>query len=81
VVLADEPTGNLDSTTAEAIMELLLGRVREGVRPRTLILVTHDEDLARRYADRIIWLRDGQLSREERLGSEVATGGQDSARA
>ncbi|MFO0841009.1 MAG: ABC transporter ATP-binding protein [Gemmataceae bacterium] len=57
LVLADEPTGNLDSGTAAAIMELLLGQVaRAGA---TLVLVTHDQELARRSADRVVWLRDG----------------------
>jgi ABC-type lipoprotein export system ATPase subunit len=60
IVLADEPTGNLDSATAGAIMELLLGHV--SARQATLVLVTHDEELARRSADRIVWLRDGQLA-------------------
>jgi ABC-type lipoprotein export system ATPase subunit len=60
LVLADEPTGNLDSATAAAIMELLLGHVRRAAA--TLVLVTHDEELARRSADRIAWLRDGQLA-------------------
>jgi predicted ABC-type transport system involved in lysophospholipase L1 biosynthesis ATPase subunit len=64
VLLADEPTGNLDSATAQAVMDLLLGHVSG--RGTTLVLVTHDEDLARRSADRIVWLRDGQL--ESRTG-------------
>jgi ABC-type lipoprotein export system ATPase subunit len=59
LVLADEPTGNLDSATAAAIMEVLLGHVKK--RGATLVLVTHDEDLARKSADRIAWLRDGRL--------------------
>jgi ABC-type lipoprotein export system ATPase subunit len=59
IVLADEPTGNLDSATAGTVMELLLGHVSR--RGMTLVLVTHDEELARRSADRIVWLRDGQL--------------------
>jgi ABC-type lipoprotein export system ATPase subunit len=59
LVLADEPTGNLDSATAAAIMELLLGHVRQ--RGATLVLVTHDEELARKSADRIAWLADGRL--------------------
>jgi ABC-type lipoprotein export system ATPase subunit len=59
IVLADEPTGNLDSATATAIMELLLGHVSQ--RGATLVLVTHDEELARRSSDRVVWLRDGQL--------------------
>jgi len=58
VLLADEPTGNLDSATAAGIMELLLAHTHGRDHPRTLILVTHDEELARRTADRIIWLRD-----------------------
>ena len=59
VLLADEPTGNLDSATAAEIMALLLVHVRrEGI---TLILVTHDEELARHSADRIVRLKDGQI--------------------
>jgi ABC-type lipoprotein export system ATPase subunit len=59
IVLADEPTGNLDSATAGVVMGMLLGHV--AARAATLVLVTHDEELARRSADRILWLRDGQL--------------------
>jgi predicted ABC-type transport system involved in lysophospholipase L1 biosynthesis ATPase subunit len=59
VVLADEPTGNLDSPTAAVVMDLLLGHVR--ARGMTLVLVTHDEELARRTADRIVRLADGRL--------------------
>jgi putative ABC transport system ATP-binding protein len=55
VLLADEPTGNLDSTTAEEIMGLF-GRLNDG--GRTIIMVTHDDDIAR-HAKRIIKLRDG----------------------
>ncbi|HEY7158377.1 MAG TPA: ABC transporter ATP-binding protein [Gemmataceae bacterium] len=59
ILLADEPTGNLDSATADEIMELLRNHVqRQGT---TLVLVTHDEELARRCADRIVWLKDGLL--------------------
>jgi predicted ABC-type transport system involved in lysophospholipase L1 biosynthesis ATPase subunit len=60
LVLADEPTGNLDSGNAAVVMELLLGRVRE--QGATLILVTHDEELAGRSAERIVWMRDGRLA-------------------
>jgi ABC-type lipoprotein export system ATPase subunit len=59
VLLADEPTGNLDSTTAGAVVALLLAQVQEG---RTLVLVTHDEELARRSADRVVWLKDGRVA-------------------
>jgi ABC-type lipoprotein export system ATPase subunit len=60
IVLADEPTGNLDSATAGSVMELLMCHV--SASKATLVLVTHDEELARRSADRIVWLRDGQLA-------------------
>jgi predicted ABC-type transport system involved in lysophospholipase L1 biosynthesis ATPase subunit len=61
ILLADEPTGNLDSATADEIMELLRDHVRR--QGTTLILVTHDEELARRCADRIVWLKDGLLGK------------------
>src|SRR5205814_6865980 len=57
IVLADEPTGNLDSTTGRHIMDLLLGIQR--VRRSTLVLVTHDADLAA-LADVRLALRDGR---------------------
>jgi len=57
IVLADEPTGNLDSTTGRHIMDLLLN-VR-GIRQTTLILVTHDAELAS-LADTKLVLRDGR---------------------
>ncbi|WP_434290310.1 ABC transporter ATP-binding protein [Celeribacter sp. SCSIO 80788] len=61
ILLADEPTGNLDGATGEAIMELLMGlRDRYGA---TLVMVTHSPELAGR-CDRVIRLRDGQLETE-----------------
>ncbi len=59
IVLADEPTGNLDSGTARQVMGLILDHVRE--HGSTLVLVTHDEELARTSTDRVIRLKDGQL--------------------
>lgn len=59
LLLADEPTGNLDSTTAAEIMALLTDHVRR--HGTTLLLVTHDEELARTCTDRVLRLRDGQL--------------------
>lgn len=59
ILLADEPTGNLDSKNGQAIMEMLFDlRDRHG---STLVLVTHDQDLADR-CDRIIQLRDGKIN-------------------
>src|SRR5262249_43432530 len=59
ILLADEPTGNLDSGTAGAIVELLLDHLRQ--HGTTLILVTHDEELAARAAERVLRLHDGRL--------------------
>jgi len=58
MLLADEPTGALDSRTARTILDIFLGLHREG---RTVVLVTHDQDVAS-VADRIIYVRDGQTS-------------------
>jgi putative ABC transport system ATP-binding protein len=64
LLLADEPTGNLDSATGHQVIELLMSVNRE--RGRTLVLVTHDPELAG-LADEIIALRDGRVvSRQER---------------
>ncbi len=59
LLLADEPTGNLDSANAAAVMDLLTGHVRSC--GATLLLVTHDEELAARCTDRVVRLQDGQL--------------------
>ena len=59
ILFADEPTGNLDSHTGEAIIELLLGVARSDAR--TLVVVTHDEHLARR-GDRLLRIEDGRLA-------------------
>ena len=58
LLLADEPTGNLDTTTGAQIIELLLG-LRKEFRA-TLVFVTHDHALTR-HADRVVRLRDGRL--------------------
>lgn len=57
ILLADEPTGNLDSKTSEEIMQLFSNIHKQG---NTLIVVTHEEDIAR-HAHRIIRLKDGQI--------------------
>jgi putative ABC transport system ATP-binding protein len=58
VLLADEPTGNLDSATGRQVIDLLLGLNRD--HGSTLVLVTHDAELAS-HAERIISLRDGRI--------------------
>ncbi len=57
ILLADEPTGNLDSTSTIEIMELFTQLNREGV---TVIIVTHEDDVAA-FTDRVLWFEDGQL--------------------
>ena len=58
VILADEPTGNLDKRNSEEVIELLLKAVRE--REQTLVLITHEPDIAA-MADRILHLEDGKI--------------------
>lgn len=65
VLLADEPTGALDSNTGEQVMELLAGFNRRG---QTILLATHDAELARRYARRVIYLRDGKVVSDSSAG-------------
>ena len=59
LLLADEPTGALDTTTGEAIGDLLLDLNSSG---QTLIVVTHNPDLAVRYTRRVIEIVDGQIA-------------------
>jgi len=62
LILADEPTGNLDSKTGEEIMALFDALHAQG---NTIVLVTHEEDIAR-HAHRILRIRDGHLAADER---------------
>ena len=57
IILADEPTGNLDSKTSQEIMEVLYALNRKG---QTFVVVTHDMDVAH-YGNRIVYLSDGQI--------------------
>jgi len=70
VVLADEPTGNLDSASAEDVLELLERVHDEGA---TLVMVTHSSEVAER-ASRILRLADGQLVADEPVRQTVAAG-------
>ncbi len=63
IILADEPTGNLDTANSEGIMKLFDGIHRKG---NTVILVTHEEAVAR-HAGRIVRIRDGKIERDENL--------------
>lgn len=64
LLLADEPTGNLDSRTSHEIMETLVTLNRE--RGVTIVLVTHEADIAA-YADRVITMRDGTIMSDQRV--------------
>ena len=66
VVLADEPTGNLDSRNSHEIMELLKESNKQ--YNQTLIMITHDENIALQ-ADRIIAIEDGRITRDEVIRS------------
>jgi len=68
VLLADEPTGNLDTSTGEDILTLLDELHLEGL---TIIMVTHDESIAER-CDRVIRLRDGIIEHDERTSKGQA---------
>jgi putative ABC transport system ATP-binding protein len=68
VLLADEPTGNLDSKTGREVMRLLRGAVD---KRRTVILVTHDPRIAR-VADRVLTIKDGELAGDEVGSAEGA---------
>ena len=68
ILLADEPTGNLDSTTGEAILSLL--RDLQAQLGTTIVMVTHERPLAERFADRLATMGDGKL-----LGISACTQG------
>lgn len=71
VVLADEPTGNLDSTTAEEIIRIFQELNRDGA---TIIMVTHEREVAE-YTKKIVHLRDGKLMDEEVITPKRLIGG------
>ena len=63
VILADEPTGNLDTKTGQKVMEFLQDLNKKG---KTIILVTHDPELAKKHAKTIYWLKDGKVEKVTR---------------
>ena len=68
VVLADEPTGNLDTKTGEMIMNFLDKLHKRG---KTIIMITHDPDLAQKHASIVYWLRDGALEKVTGKGGKL----------
>jgi putative ABC transport system ATP-binding protein len=67
IILADEPTGNLDSVTGEEIMAIFQGLNKEG---RTILLVTHELDIAM-HTSKIIYVRDGIIFKEEKVENPI----------
>lgn len=63
VILADEPTGNLDTRTGEKVMEFLNKLNDEG---KTIIMVTHSPELAQKHAKIVYWIKDGKLEKTTR---------------
>jgi putative ABC transport system ATP-binding protein len=63
IVLADEPTGNLDSHTSDEIVDLLLGLSRQG---STIVIITHDHDIARLLPRRVV-LKDGRITADNTI--------------
>jgi len=70
LLLADEPTGNLDSRTGEEIMGLI--RELNATLKMTVLLVTHERSLAERFARRLLFMADGKLSSDSQVPSGVA---------
>ena len=70
LIVADEPTGNLDTRTASDIFDLFIRLVEKG---KTLLMVTHDKELARRVP-RVVEIIDGKITRDEFVGGAVWTG-------
>lgn len=71
IILADEPTGNLDSATADEIMVLLERLSRQGI---TIVLVTHEQDIAA-HARRLVQFRDGHIVRDEPMRARTFVAG------
>ncbi|MDE1044369.1 MAG: macrolide ABC transporter ATP-binding protein, partial [Nitrospinaceae bacterium] len=66
-ILADEPTGNLDSKNGVETMKTFDNLIKEG---KTIILITHDQEVAQ-HADRIISIRDGQVASDSKVNHEA----------
>lgn len=73
ILLADEPTGNLDSRTGTEVMQLIQ-RLNESLK-MTVVLVTHEAALAEKYARRLIFLADGKVVSDQHNASKLPLGG------
>ena len=62
IILADEPTGNLDSNSSHIIMTILQEQCNKGI---TIVVVTHEEDIAG-YTQRTVYLKDGKIVEEKK---------------
>ena len=67
IILADEPTGNLDTINSEEIFKLL----KELSKEHLVVVITHNEELAKKYADRLIRLVDGEIVEDKKVSEEV----------
>ncbi len=70
LIIADEPTGNLDTRNAQDVFDLFLKLVEQG---KTMIMVTHDKELSRRVP-RVVEITDGKITRDEFIGGAAWTG-------
>ena len=70
LLVADEPTGNLDTRTANDVFDMFVQLVKQG---KTLVMVTHDKELSRRVP-RVIEIIDGRITRDEFVGGAIWTG-------
>jgi ABC-type lipoprotein export system ATPase subunit len=70
IILADEPTGNLDSSTGNKILEILVSLNK--TRNKTLVVVTHDADIAGK-ADQVVTIKDGQLVQDHQIHRKTYT--------
>jgi putative ABC transport system ATP-binding protein len=64
ILFADEPTANLDSGSTKVVLELF-GKLNKELK-QTVVMVTHEAE-DKKYADRVIWLKDGKIERDERI--------------
>ncbi len=74
ILLADEPTGNLDSHTGTEVMELIR-HLNESLQ-MTVVLVTHERELAEKYAERLIFMADGKVVADQRNTIKAAARGE-----